>query len=149
MPNRYLEAARIARERELHYERLHAIERRKPRVVESVPKSAPRTANPAVALEAAFEQTHHAVKIADINAGLARQRARQLDHALTAGRASLGTKTARQRLQAEVAQEDRQHRRRLKNMQPRLASPSAIALLTGKPTGPAKAATIEDDDADE
>ena len=69
----------------------------------------------------------------------------------TAGRAHISSQSSRHTLQKQVALENQLQRGRLKRMQPRLASPAEIALLTGKggaggAAGLAAAATPGDDE---
>ena len=158
MPNRQVEAAARARERELHLLRLQQIERSKSSVLPTPPKPRPASArlpgprppSQAVRLEASLEQEAHRRKLEALAEGSARRRQQQQAHALESGRAVLGTGAARRSCQKQVAQENQALMRRLRNMQPRLASPAEIALLTGKPAGGAaglaKNAAVDDGD---
>ena len=155
MPNKYLEYAERCRQRELHIERLRSIELRRPVSKAAVPVLHKPKRNPAVQLETSLEQRSHSRRMDEINRGTERQRQRHLEHAQVAGRATLSTAAAMRRLQAEVQRETADLQRRYRNTQPRLASPSAIALLTGKPvkgrggggTKPAQGQAEDDDES--
>lgn len=99
-----------------------------------------------------MEQLSHARRMQDIVDNTVRRREKHAEHAQTAGRAVLGTEAARRRIQAEVARENKVLNRYIRTAKPRLASPSAIALLTGgkgKGGGGAPAADGDDDEADD
>ena len=147
MPLRQVNAASRARERELHLERLEAIQRRPshpslaPWRAPPVPKPKPKARLPthisqhgAPSLDVQFEQVSHAHRMGAIVDGTQRKKEKQLDHALEAGRADHGSTgtAARHRVQAEVAHENNLFQRRIREAQPKFASPSAIAFLHGK-----------------
>ena len=81
--------------------------------------------------------------------GTARRHEQHLERAQAAGRAPLGTAAARRRIQAEVAKENVILRRHIRNAQPRLASPSAIALLKGGGTNQGGAKTQQEDEEED
>jgi len=166
MPQRVFDAAMKFRERELHLERLRSIEQRRGRPSTSsaatapwrappVPKPGPRPLQhgPRAANyttkshEVRLEQKSHARRMQDLMDRTARRQDQHLERALTAGRAKLGTTTARRRIQDEIAAENVVLRRHIRAVQPRLASPSAIALLKG--SGKAKLKGVATDGEEE
>ena len=151
MPNRHLEFARLARERELHLERLARIEgRRRVAPKPTAPAPQPRQPNQAARLEHKLEQVAHARRMHELLAGTERRRAKQHESALAAGRDTLGASGARRRVQAEVAAETAALQQRLQKMPARFASPSAIALLTGRgPKVGGGGGPLDDESADE
>ena len=198
MSNRYVEAARRARERELHLERLAAIElrgrskhqpseragagparpwmerpgamaaaavaSRRPPCAKGAPpardSNRPRSAAPSVRrptsdLAAQEHQRNVAAlfsRLQKIERGDEWRQREHFERAMSAGRAHHTTSSARRQSQRALAQDNEVHMRRLRCTQARLASPSELALLTGKPAkgsgggGPALATGGDDDE---
>ena len=177
--NRAIEGARLARERELHLERLARVELRPatkqrasiplragggpPRPWTEKPPQKPGTAarrqssaRPHAGPTLTYEQREHQRNVASLysklqDVALAKEwRAReQREGALAAGRIRPTTAPVRRRVQAQTAKEATEYYRRLRSTTARFATPSAIALLTGKPApgagGSAHSAAAADD----
>lgn len=192
MPNRQLEAARLARQRELHLERLAAIELRprkasgydgssggtlrpgdgsggalragggppRPWTQRPPQKAAdrrPTSAQPRTSgVKLTFEQREHQRHVASLYSKLQRVAVgtewRQREHeqkAMATGRAQHTTAPARRRVQQQTAVEADKYYKILRHTSARFASPSAIALLTGKsPPGAAGADEGEGEEGD-
>ena len=176
--NRAIEGVRLARERELHLERLARVELRsakgasmplragggpprpwtekppqKPGAMQLRPRSA-RPAPSSAGPKLTYEQREHQRNVASLysklqDVAMAKEWRKREQHegALAAGRIRPTTAPVRRRVQAQTAREATQYYRRLRNTGPRFATPSAIALLTGKPApGAAASGAAEDDE---
>ena len=151
--NRQLEAARLARQRELHLTRLATVELRPARSAPTTvragggpprpwlekPHQMPQKPRGSVRGRSVEQQEH----IRNVTALFGKLQAvavgaewRQREHqerAMTTGRAKHSNVPARRRVQRQTALESEAYYKRLRQQTARFASPSAIALLTGKP----------------
>ena len=151
--NRQLEAARLARQRELHLTRLATVELRPARSAPTTvragggpprpwlekPHQMPQKPRGSVRGRSVDQQEH----IRNVTALFGKLQAvavgaewRQREHqerAMTTGRAKHSNVPARRRVQRQTALESEAYYKRLRQQTARFASPSAIALLTGKP----------------
>jgi hypothetical protein len=72
-------------------------------------------------------------KLQKVHQGVEWRRREHAERAMSAGRAVHTTKGTRRRGQRELERQNEDHMRILRRTSARLATPSAIALLTGKP----------------
>ena len=79
-------------------------------------------------------------RLVRVKQGVEWRQKEQQENAQSAGRAAHTTRGTRRRDQRDLAQQNKDHMRILRRTEARFATPSAIALLTGKPMPGAAAA---------